>query len=173
MYSENWVTWKTNVGSGTCTECLSRDKKIFSLDALIAKDEPPLHPNCRCERNPMSAMFAGEATTLGTNGADWWLTYLGELPDYYIHREDAKKVGWISWKGNLAEVLPGMMIFGGVFYNDEGILPQKEGRIWFEADINYTGGRRNAERLVFSNDGIVFVTRDHYKTFTEIIEKER
>ena len=92
-YSENWITWKTNIGSGTCVDCLSRDKKVFSLDELIQKDEPPLHLNCRCERKPMQAIIAGNATKLGTNGVDWWIKYLQELPEYYITRDDAKEEG--------------------------------------------------------------------------------
>lgn len=64
------------------------------------------------------------------------------------------------------------MIYGGVYKNKKGILPQKEGRVWYEADINYIDGYRNNERLVFSNDRLIFVTRDHYNTFAEIIGEE-
>ncbi len=171
-YSENWATWKTNVGPETCAECLSRNKKIFFLDELIRENEPPLHPNCKCVRIPMEAIVAGTATNYGTNGADWWIKYLQELPEYYITRDDAKNAGWVNWKGNLADVLPGAMIYGGIYYNDKGILPHKEGRVWYETDINYEGGYRNSERVVFSNDGLIFVTYDHYKTFAEIIGEE-
>ena len=48
------------------------------------------------------------------------------------------------------------------------ILPDKDGRKWFECDINYEGGFRNAERLVYSNDGLIYYTADHYKTFEQI-----
>ena len=47
-----------------------------------------------------------------------------------------------------------------------------EGRIWYEADINYKRGYRNTQRLLFSNDGLIFVTYDHYETFAEIIGDE-
>ena len=53
--------------------------------------------------------------------------------------------------------------------NSDGHLPQKPGRIWYEADINYTPGRRNLHRILWSNDGLIFVTYDHYETFYEII----
>lgn len=43
------------------------------------------------------------------------------------------------------------------------------GRIWYEADLNYYEGRRNGHRLLFSNDGLFFVTYDHYKTFYELM----
>ncbi len=65
-------------------------------------------------------------------------------------------------------MLPGYQIFGGRYYNDNGHLPDKEGRIWYEADINYTGGYRSTQRLVFSNDGLIFYTYDHYETFIEV-----
>ena len=81
---------------------------------------------------------------------------------------DATQIGWERKQGNLAEVAPGYQIFGGIYENRNGHLPQKEGRTWYEADLNYTGGYRSSERLVFSNDGLVFATYDHYKTFIEV-----
>ena len=53
--------------------------------------------------------------------------------------------------------------------NDDNHLPQKNGREWYEADINYRIGKRSGQRIVWSNDGLIFVTYDHYKTFYEII----
>ena len=168
-YSENWVMWRAFIKPTTCEECFSRNGRIFSYDDLIMIGEPQLHPNCKCWLERIQAIAAGEATILGTNGADWWMKYLNELPDYYITKDKAGQIGWKKTKGNLAQVAPGCMIFGGVYYNGDGKLPQKEGRIWYEADINYTGGYRNKQRLLFSNDGLIFVTYDHYKTFAEII----
>ncbi len=91
----------------------------------------------------------------------------GKLPDYYITKKEARDKGWIAAEGNLCDVLPGKAIGGDVFTNREGNLPDKPGRKWFEADLNYNCGRRNADRLLFSSDGLVFVTHDHYKTFEE------
>jgi len=91
----------------------------------------------------------------------------GRLPAYYITKQEARQQGWIAAEGNLCEVLPGRAIGGDHFSNREKTLPAKSGRKWFEADINYHCGRRNADRLLFSNDGLVFVTKDHYKTFEE------
>lgn len=89
----------------------------------------------------------------------------GQLPEYYITKKDARNRGWVPSKGNLCDVLPGRAIGGDVFTNRERKLPVKKGRIYYEADLNYNCGRRNADRLVFSNDGLIFVTHDHYKTF--------
>ncbi|MBO4234249.1 ribonuclease domain-containing protein [Riemerella anatipestifer] len=88
-----------------------------------------------------------------------------ELPAYYITKSEAKKSGWNPSSGNLCEVLPGKAIGGDKFRNRENQLPR--GDRYYEADINYQCGRRNADRLVFTKDGKVWITKDHYKTFQE------
>ncbi len=92
----------------------------------------------------------------------------GKLPDYYITKKEAQREGWIAKEGNLCDVLPGRAIGGDIFTNREKTLPVKKGRIWYEADINYDCGRRNARRIVYSSDGLIFVTHDHYKNFEEV-----
>lgn len=99
------------------------------------------------------------------------LDYLKEnkkLPDYYITKKQAGKSGWISKKGNLCEVLPNRAIGGDIFTNREKSLPDKKGRVWYEADINYNCGHRNADRILFSNDSLIFITHDHYKNFEKV-----
>ena len=91
----------------------------------------------------------------------------GELPDYYITKSEAKSLGWVPSKGNLCEVVPGRAIGGDIWTNRQKSLPTKSGRKYFEADLNYNCGNRNADRVVFSNDGLVFVTFDHYRSFEE------
>lgn len=171
-YSVNQIMWRAFIKPSTCLECTTRNGKIFSYDDLIMIGEPQLHPNCGCWLEKLQAIEVGTATELGTNGADWWIKYLNKLPDYYISRSKAKQAGWNPFCGNLQEVAPGYMIFGGIYKNKRHQLPDKEERIQYEADINYTGGYRNKQRLLFSNDGLIFVTYDHYKTFAEIIGKE-
>ena len=94
--------------------------------------------------------------------------YFGKLPDYYITKDEAKMLGWVSKKGNLAEVAPGKMIGGDEFSNEEDLLPPAPGRIWYECDIDYEDGYRNNYRLVYSNDGLIFKTDAHYDRFIEI-----
>ena len=74
----------------------------------------------------------------------------------------------MSTSKKLSSVLPGKMVGGDIYANDDNKLPTAPGRIWYEADINYVTGKRNRQRIVYSNDGLIFVTYDHYQTFYEI-----
>jgi hypothetical protein len=86
-----------------------------------------------------------------------------QLPDYYITKNEARKQGWNPSKGNLCEVLPGKAIGGDKFGNREKILP--DGQQYFEADVNYNCGNRNADRIIFTKNGDVYLTKNHYKSF--------
>lgn len=85
------------------------------------------------------------------------------LPDYYITKNEARKLGWNPSKGNLCEVLPGKAIGGDYFSNREKRLPQ--GEKYFEADVNYRCGNRNSDRIIFTGNGDVYLTKNHYKSF--------
>lgn len=166
--SSKYKNWIAVLDLKTCPECRKRHGKIWLMNEQPDK-EPPLHPNCRCSILIMKTVKSGTATTKGLNGADWTLKYESKLPDYYLTGAQAKANGWIPKLANLSIACPDMMIFGGEYYNDNGHLPSREGRIWYEADINYRFGYRNNQRVVYSNDGLIFVTYDHYKTFFEIV----
>ncbi|WP_413242409.1 ribonuclease domain-containing protein [Paenibacillus sp. 1P07SE] len=97
-----------------------------------------------------------------------YIRQTGELPDNYLTKQEARDLGWDPQKGNLHDVAPGMSIGGDRFYNRERLLPDSRGRLWYEADILYDGGRRGAARIVYSNDGLIYMTEDHYKTFTQM-----
>lgn len=90
------------------------------------------------------------------------------LPEYYLRKGDARRQGWDPAKGNLCDVLPGRAIGGDRFSNREGGLPEKNGRRWFEADVNYQCGRRGTDRMLYSSDGLIYVTRDHYRHFEQV-----
>ena len=95
-----------------------------------------------------------------------------KLPSNYISKTKAREQGWIQERGNLWDVLPGMSIGGGPFLNEEGVLPDRDGRSWKECDIDYAGGARNEKRLVWSNDGLIYYTQNHYRSFTCIYGEE-
>ena len=92
----------------------------------------------------------------------------GELPDNFITKKEAQELGWDSRFNYVSDVAPGKSIGGDYFGNYEGKLPRVKGRKYYEADCHYTGGRRNAFRIIYSNDGHVWYTEDHYNTFTEL-----
>ena len=77
-------------------------------------------------------------------------------------------LGWDNRKGNLWSVAEGCSIGGDRFGNYEGILPDQKGRKWTECDIDFDGGYRNGKRVVFSNDGLIYYTGDHYQPFDEV-----
>ena len=60
------------------------------------------------------------------------------------------------------------MMTAGISLNFDMHLPSAPGRVWYEADLNYYRGKRNTHRILWSNDGLVFVTYDHYLTFIEV-----
>lgn len=164
--SATWVNWLAVLGVRLCQKCREHHGKIYAIDE-IPDIEPPLHSRCRCAILPMETILPGGATKDGENGADYWLTHYGRLPDYYISARDLRALGWRDGKPP-KRFAPGKMIFGGVYDNKGGHLPSAPGRVWYKADINYYEGRRNAHRIVFSNDGLIFVTYDHYLTFYKI-----
>ena len=88
----------------------------------------------------------------------------GRLPDNYMTKKEAEKLGWEG--GSLERYAPGMCIGGSRFGNYEGLLPEKDGRSYTECDIDTLGANsRGAKRIVFSNDGLIFYTDDHYESF--------
>lgn len=91
----------------------------------------------------------------------------GCLPENFVTKKEAEAAGWSG--GSVEKYLPGKCIGGSSFGNKEGLLPDKEGRRWTECDINTLGkSSRGAERIVFSNDGLIFYTGDHYESFEQL-----
>ena len=84
---------------------------------------------------------------------------------------DEKEI-WVSKEGNLGEVAPGKSIGGDYFGNYEGNLPEKKGRSYYECDIDSDGGYRGSKRIVFSDDGLIYYTEDHYETFDLLYGEE-
>ncbi len=121
------------------------------------------------ETAPASSVIYGETYTDPYDVADYLHAY-GELPPNFITKNEAKELGWDSAKGNLWDVAPGMSIGGDRFGNREGLLPKADGRTWYECDVNYEGGYRGADRVLYSSDGLIYCTFDHYESFTAIYE---
>lgn len=97
-----------------------------------------------------------------------YLHAFGELPSNYITKKEARNLGWDSSEGNLWDVTDQKSIGGDHFGNYDKILPEKKGRKYYECDIDYDGGYRGPCRLVYSNDGLIYYTEDHYNTFEQL-----
>ena len=98
----------------------------------------------------------------------------GHLPENYITKQEAQAVGWIG--GSVQDVAPGKSIGGDRFYDDYYVgdgLARAEGRYYTECDVNTDDkDDRGAERIVFSNDGLVYYSPDHYVTFDLLYGQE-
>ena len=91
----------------------------------------------------------------------------GCLPGNFVTKAEAEDAGWSG--GSVEKYIPGAAIGGNRFGNREGLLPDAPGRSWTECDINTNGASgRGAERIVFSNDGLIYYTSDHYESFEQL-----
>ncbi len=90
-----------------------------------------------------------------------------QLPRRYVTKREAERLGWQPGS-DLCRVARGRTIGGDRFGNYERRLPVVQGRVWREADLDFNCGRRGAKRLLFSSDGLIYVTIDHYESFREV-----
>lgn len=100
-----------------------------------------------------------------------YLYTYGKLPKNFITKDEARALGWEG--GGLDEYAEGKCIGGDFFGNYEGILPKAKGRTYTECDIDTLGKKsRGAKRIVFSNDGLIYYTEDHYESFELLYGEE-
>ena len=100
-----------------------------------------------------------------------YLHLYGELPPHFITKEEARKLGWDS--GEVEYYRSGAAIGGDYFGNYENLLPKKKGRTYYECDIGTVGKKsRGAQRIIWSNDGLIYYTDDHYESFTLLYGEE-
>lgn len=146
-----------------CSQLLQPDQSIDITDPEITS------PN-EAETSPEDSISLidedGEYTS--TEDVALYLNTFQKLPSNYITKNEARDLGWVSSEGNLWEVTDNKSIGGDKFGNREGLLPKETGRIYYECDVNYNGGFRGGERIVFSNDGLIFYTDDHYNSFDQL-----
>ena len=97
----------------------------------------------------------------------------GELPDNFIRKKEAESRGWKTTYRYVSDLGEGITIGGDYFGNYEEKLPAVKGRKYYEADCFYQGGPRNEYRIIYSTDGHVWYTGDHYNTFIELFPTEK
>ena len=143
------------------------------LPSPQATAEPSAETTAEAKGNTESNT-AGNTESLDENGSydsaqdvALYLRLYGELPDNYITKNEAEDLGWSG--GSVERVAPGKCIGGDRFSNREGLLPKANGRTWTECDIDTLGeNSRGAKRIVYSNDGLIYYTDDHYESFQRI-----
>jgi outer membrane biosynthesis protein TonB len=148
----------------------SASEKSSSVKASSAKTSSTKTSSAKASsdsKNTTSGITEDGAYTSKKEVALYLHTY-GHLPNNYITKSEAESLGWDSKKGNLWDVAPGKSIGGSHFGNYEKQLPDAKGRKYSECDIDYDGTYRNAKRIIYSNDGLIFYTEDHYKTFEQL-----
>lgn len=100
-----------------------------------------------------------------------YLHVYGHLPENFITKKEAQSLGW-TW-GSLEPYAPGCCIGGDRFGNYEGLLPEKEDRTYRECDVDTLGAdSRGGKRIVYSSDGLIYYTGDHYESFELLYGEE-
>ena len=135
-------------------------------------DRPPEVSEEPGETESLEALPLDEEGTYTTKeDVALYIHLYGHLPRNFITKNEAEKLGWPG--GSLEPYAPGMCIGGSRFGNYEGLLPEAEGRTYTECDIDTLGAeKRGAKRIVFSNDGLIYYTADHYETFELLYGEE-
>ena len=141
----------------------SSEESVPEEEAPPAEEEaPPVEEE--------SAIDEDGAYTTKEDVALYIYTY-GHLPDNFITKKEAESLGWSG--GGLDDYAYGCCIGGNRFGNYEGLLPEADGRTYTECDIDTMhASKRGAKRIVFSNDGLIYYTDDHYESFTLLYGEE-
>lgn len=121
--------------------------------------------------SPAQALLPEDGSYTSRDDVALFLHQYGHLPHNFITKKEAEAMGWSG--GSLEPYAPGMCIGGNRFGNYEGLLPEADGRYYTECDIDTLGSKsRGAKRIVFSNDGLIYYTEDHYESFTLLYGEE-
>lgn len=138
-----------------------------------AETDYEIEPETLTETQPLTVDVTIDKDGVYTTKDDvaLYIDTYGELPQNFITKKEAQNLGWTG--GSLEPYAPGCCIGGSYFGNYEGNLPEKEGREYRECDIDTLGkSSRGAKRIVFSNDGLIYYTEDHYNTFELLYGEE-
>lgn len=129
--------------------------------------EAESEPETPAEAAPEAAPIDPDGWYYSKEEVALYIYTYGCLPDNFVTKAEAEDAGWSG--GSVEKYIPGAAIGGNRFGNREGILPDAPGRSWTECDINTNGASgRGAERIVFSNDGLIYYTSDHYESFEQL-----
>ena len=134
-------------------------------------DEPVVTDPVETEPETTEALLDPDGWYYSAEDVALYLVTYGELPGNFITKNEARDLGWEG--GSVQKYLEGAAIGGDKFGNREGILPKADGRQYYECDIDTDGeSSRGAKRLVYSNDGLIYYTEDHYESFILLYGEE-
>ena len=139
---------------------------FFSLDVDIPEAADPVYPGEYIQEtnDPSLNQLSPEGSYTSKEDVALYIHAFGCLPSNFITKEEARDLGWEG--GGLDDYAYGMCIGGDRFGNYEELLPDAPGRTWTECDIDTLHkDSRGAKRMVFSNDGLIYYTDDHYESF--------
>ena len=141
------------------------------VETLPIETEPNETESVETEPGETEALLDPDGWYYSAEDVAQYLVTYGELPCNFITKNEARDLGWEG--GSVQKYLEGAAIGGDKFGNREGILPKADGRKYYECDIDTDGkSSRGAKRIVFSNDGLIYYTEDHYETFILLYGEE-
>ncbi len=169
-----WFLWLAQGDFRTCYECAARDGLLYSVASVASGTDifPPRHPGCRCVLRECHVTYPRQISKQRSFLEEVIQFFRNLLPPKFITTFLAKVQGWLPWRRNASFLPFGKSLGGDVFENRGKKLPDSPGRTWREVDINDTPQSRGGTRIVFSNDGLVFVTFDHYRYFSPVANEE-
>lgn len=152
--------WVAALAAALCVGCGSAEDKNARMAGA-----PETGTAIQEKFSPEDSVIAEDGSYSSKEDVALYLETYGRLPDNFITKKEAKALGWEG--GSLESYAPGKCIGGDKFGNYEGILPEEDGRTYRECDIDTLGKKsRGAKRIVYSDDGLIYYTEDHYETFT-------
>ena len=149
------------------TETTETTEETENTTTVETTEETTIETTVETEENKIDK----DGTYTSVEDVSLYIYTYGELPGNFITKKEAKDLGWPG--GDLEPYAPGMCIGGDYFGNYEGNLPEAKGREYHECDIDTLGAKsRGAKRIIYSNDGLIYYTEDHYETFTLLYGEE-
>lgn len=138
----------------------------------LAQTEPPTEPPTEAPTEaPTEPPIDEGGEYYSAEDVALYLHTYGYLPRNFITKSEARGYGWSG--GSVEAYVPGAAIGGDRFYNREGLLPEADGRKYYECDIDTKNrSSRGAKRIVYSNDGLIYYTKDHYASFVLLYGEE-
>ena len=142
-----------------------------NIDNMLLTEQEPEHPQeeSQPQQQEQLPLIDENGSYTSKDDVALYIHTYGHLPNNFITKNEARELGWEG--GSVEDYAPGCSIGGDRFGNYEGILP--EGKKYTECDIDTLGrSSRGSRRIVFSNDGCIYYTDDHYETFELLYGEE-